>query len=690
MAAAEENAARVGIAILERAATRPTPRSPSPSPWPSRGPRPATSAAAVSGLARRRRQRAHARLPRDGARAPPAAISTRRRVPAARRPPRLEGPLASGVPGSVAGLALAHRRAGRLPWKAVVDPAVKLARDGFVITAAISESIADEAKRLAADPQTARIFLPGGAPPAPGVLFRQPDLARTLEAIRDRGEDGFYRGRVARGDRGRAEARRRPDHARRPRALRGEGPQARALPLSGPRGRDSAGPVLGTRPRRNGPHGGNRGSERSGRRARVGALARRDREARLPRPESLDRRPGVSRPSTPEALHRPGPAEGARRHDQPRPRHAHRRARPGLPRRSRRPRTSRSSTTTGHGRLGDDDAQRLVRQRARRAGPRLPLEQRDGRLRRRGRASPTCTAWSRASRTPSRPASGCSRRCARRSRSAGGEGRTGLGNARAARRSRRRISRSSSTWSCASEPSRRRSRRRASTSRTGPTRSRSSETGSTPPGSTRSARWATQSDEPPDAARPHRPGSRVAALPAGRSEAVADPAAPGAVRRRPAPRCGRRCSGRSIATAAISPSSTSGCLPGEDLALARDARPRSPSRSATWPCAARRRSASPRPTERPSPCGAAPPRRPRSASRRPARLLAATRPTAVNLFAALERMDRRLRERRRPSARGDRGGARRGGRRHRGRGHRGLPAHRALRRGAARRASAPS
>ena len=113
-------------------------------------------------------------------------------------PSSTEGPLASGVPGSVAGLALAHRRAGRLPWKVVVEPAVRLARNGFAVTPGISESIADERERLAADPETARIFLPGGAAPAPGALFRQPDLARTLEAIRDRGEDGFYRGRLAR------------------------------------------------------------------------------------------------------------------------------------------------------------------------------------------------------------------------------------------------------------------------------------------------------------------------------------------------------------------------------------------------------------------------------------------------------------------------------------------------------------
>jgi gamma-glutamyltranspeptidase / glutathione hydrolase len=113
-------------------------------------------------------------------------------------PSSTEGSLASGVPGSVAGLALAHRRAGRLPWKTVVDPAVRLARDGFVMTQAVSDSIAEARERLSADLETARIFLPGGAPPAPGTVWRQKDLARTLEAIRDLGEDGFYRGRVAR------------------------------------------------------------------------------------------------------------------------------------------------------------------------------------------------------------------------------------------------------------------------------------------------------------------------------------------------------------------------------------------------------------------------------------------------------------------------------------------------------------
>ena len=163
-------------------------------------------------------------------------------------PSSTEGPLASGVPGSVAGLALAHRRAGRLPWKRVVEPAVLLARDGFVVSPNVSESIAAERNRLAKDPETARIFLPDGNAPAPGSVLRQPALARTLEAIRDRGADGFYRGEVARalaegqskagglitrGDLGRYEAR-----VRKPLRFRFMGADVATLPAP------SSGPVL--------------------------------------------------------------------------------------------------------------------------------------------------------------------------------------------------------------------------------------------------------------------------------------------------------------------------------------------------------------------------------------------------------------------------------------------------------------
>lgn len=107
------------------------------------------------------------------------------------------GHLASGVPGSVAGLAELHRRFGKLPWKGLLQPAIGLARDGFVIDGYRSRSIARDSTRLKLFPASIAQFLPGGAAPVPGTTFRQPDLARTLEAIRDHRALGFYRGWVA-------------------------------------------------------------------------------------------------------------------------------------------------------------------------------------------------------------------------------------------------------------------------------------------------------------------------------------------------------------------------------------------------------------------------------------------------------------------------------------------------------------
>ncbi|MFZ5623652.1 MAG: gamma-glutamyltransferase [Gemmatimonadota bacterium] len=109
----------------------------------------------------------------------------------------ITGHLAAGVPGSVAGLLEAHARLGRLPLARLIDPAIRLARDGFVVDAYRSRSIQRDSARLSRFEASRAQFLPGGRPPAPGELLRQPDLARTLEAIRDHGADGFYRGWVA-------------------------------------------------------------------------------------------------------------------------------------------------------------------------------------------------------------------------------------------------------------------------------------------------------------------------------------------------------------------------------------------------------------------------------------------------------------------------------------------------------------
>jgi len=109
----------------------------------------------------------------------------------------LTGHLAAGVPGAVAGLTEAQHRFGRLPLATVIAPAIRLAREGFVVDDYRSESIAGDSARLALFPASRASFLPNGARPAPGTTLRQPDLASTLEAIRDHGADGFYRGRVA-------------------------------------------------------------------------------------------------------------------------------------------------------------------------------------------------------------------------------------------------------------------------------------------------------------------------------------------------------------------------------------------------------------------------------------------------------------------------------------------------------------
>jgi len=107
------------------------------------------------------------------------------------------GHLAAGVPGSVAGLVEAHKTFGRLPFADVIEPAIRLAREGFVVDDYRSRSIASDSVRLSSFPASRASFLPNGSPPVPGTILRQPDLGATLEAIRDQGAAGFYQGRVA-------------------------------------------------------------------------------------------------------------------------------------------------------------------------------------------------------------------------------------------------------------------------------------------------------------------------------------------------------------------------------------------------------------------------------------------------------------------------------------------------------------
>jgi gamma-glutamyltranspeptidase/glutathione hydrolase len=123
--------------------------------------------------------------------------ATRDMYRAVREDASVTGHLSAGVPGAVAGLTEAHRRYGRLPFSHVVEPSIRLANDGFVVDDYRSLSIADDSARLVLFPASRTTFLPADRPPAPGSTFRQPELGATLEAIRDSGAAGFYRGWVA-------------------------------------------------------------------------------------------------------------------------------------------------------------------------------------------------------------------------------------------------------------------------------------------------------------------------------------------------------------------------------------------------------------------------------------------------------------------------------------------------------------
>lgn len=105
--------------------------------------------------------------------------------------------LAVGTPGAVRGLEEAHRKLGRLPWARLVAPAIRLARDGFVVPGNLTRSLSEEAKLLRLHPESWKRFFPGGEPLAPGTKLTQPELAETLDAIARGGADAFHRGPIA-------------------------------------------------------------------------------------------------------------------------------------------------------------------------------------------------------------------------------------------------------------------------------------------------------------------------------------------------------------------------------------------------------------------------------------------------------------------------------------------------------------
>ncbi|MEM7416243.1 MAG: gamma-glutamyltransferase [Gemmatimonadota bacterium] len=104
----------------------------------------------------------------------------------------------SGVPGTVAGLGHILRNYGTMTWAQVVDPAIRLAREGIVVTDDLSNNLRASKARLTRNPASAAAFYrPDGSEYEVGEILRQPDLAWSLEQLRAAGANAFYRGAIA-------------------------------------------------------------------------------------------------------------------------------------------------------------------------------------------------------------------------------------------------------------------------------------------------------------------------------------------------------------------------------------------------------------------------------------------------------------------------------------------------------------
>jgi len=107
-----------------------------------------------------------------------------------------EGALASGVPGSVAGLLDALRDHGTMSIKEVLQPAIELAEKGFILDASMIKQFDKDMELFKKFPSTMKVMTKNGIPYTVGERWKQPDLARTLKLIAAKGKNGFYQGEI--------------------------------------------------------------------------------------------------------------------------------------------------------------------------------------------------------------------------------------------------------------------------------------------------------------------------------------------------------------------------------------------------------------------------------------------------------------------------------------------------------------
>jgi gamma-glutamyltranspeptidase/glutathione hydrolase len=108
----------------------------------------------------------------------------------------LEGVHSVGIPGAVAVYETIWKRWGTIPWAELWAPAIRLAEEGVAITPWVNRWIGERADVLRRFPDSAKLFLPGGRPPAPGERWAAPDLARSLRIVAHGGATALYRGEL--------------------------------------------------------------------------------------------------------------------------------------------------------------------------------------------------------------------------------------------------------------------------------------------------------------------------------------------------------------------------------------------------------------------------------------------------------------------------------------------------------------
>lgn len=108
-----------------------------------------------------------------------------------------EGGTSSGVPGSVAGLLYALKNYGTMSIRQVIQPAINIASKGFILDYRTAGSFSYNLSGFERYPSSLKVFTKKGTPYHEGDLFKQPNLASTLKLIRDKGLNGFYKGKVA-------------------------------------------------------------------------------------------------------------------------------------------------------------------------------------------------------------------------------------------------------------------------------------------------------------------------------------------------------------------------------------------------------------------------------------------------------------------------------------------------------------